>query len=206
MYILVDVIAVLFVLGLTIYGLKAGFCNSTVNLLLVIICFGGSIALAYLTVYFGFARLGWVEEITLFFAGLLGDSKVQGGQEIINLISNYLGIGLLTLICAVIYGVLLNLLRKLLLKLFKKINSTAVFGAIDKTLGALINFVLSAGLVLATIAFFRVFEDGGVMFTYANEVIRASEVLSFFHDINPLNAVFEKLQIAENLQSLFVTA
>ena len=81
-----------------------------------------------------------------------------------------------------------------------------MFGAIDKTLGALINFVLSAGLVLATMAFFRVFEDGGVMFTYANEVIRASEVLSFFHDINPLNAVFEKLQIAESLQSLFVTA
>ena len=80
-----------------------------------------------------------------------------------------------------------------------------MFGAIDKTLGALINFVLSAGSVLALMAFFRVFEDGGVMFTYANEVIRASEFLSFFHDINPLNILFEKLEIAEALQSMFTT-
>ncbi len=204
MYILVDIIALLFVLGLTIYGLKAGFCNSTVNVLLVLICFVGSIALAFVTVYFGFNKLGWVEEVTLFFANVLGDSKIKGGQEIVNLVANYLGMGLLMLLCAIVYGIILSFLRKLLMKLFKKINSYAFFGAIDKTLGCLINFVLSAGIVLAIMAFFRVFE-GGVMFTYANEVIRASEFLSFFHDINPFNALFENMGIAEALQEMFVT-
>ena len=81
MYILVDVLAVLFVLGLTLYGLKAGFFNSTVNLLLVIVCFAGSIGLAYLTVTEIFANWGWLEEITTLFAKLLGNSKIQGGQE-----------------------------------------------------------------------------------------------------------------------------
>ena len=204
MYILVDIIAVLFVLGLTIYGLKSGFCNSTVNLLLVIICFGGSIALAGVTVIYGFEQLGWVDEITALFASLLGNSKIQGGQEIVNLVANYLGIGLLVLICAIIYGIVLNILRKLLLKAFKKLNEIAFFGAIDKTLGCLVNFVISAGLVLTTMAFIHAFEDGGIVFTYANEVLRASEILSFFNDINPLNALFENSNVVETIQNLFI--
>ncbi|MBR6737700.1 MAG: hypothetical protein IKL82_05005 [Clostridia bacterium] len=205
MYIIVDVLALLFVLGLTLYGLKAGFFNSTVNLLLVIVCFAGSLVASYFTVTEVFAKWGWLEEITLFFQGVLGNSKIQGGQEIVDLVAYYLGLGLLIIITAIVYGVVLNIVRKLILGLFKKINSVAFFGFFDKLLGFIINFALSAGIVLAIMAFFYVFEEGGVMFTYANEVIRASEVLSFIHDINPLNALFSDLGIAETLTNLFTS-
>ena len=205
MYILVDVLAVLFVLGLTLYGLKAGFFNSTVNLLLVIICFAGSIGLAYLTVTEIFASWDWLEEITTLFAKLLGNSKIQGGQEIVDIVAFYLGLGLLTLITAIVYGIILNIVRKLILGLFKKINSVAFFGFFDKLFGFVINFALSAGIVLAIMAFFHCFEEGGVLFTYANEVIRASEVLSFFHDMNPLNTLFADMGIAQSIQDLFLS-
>ena len=205
MYILVDVIAVLFVLGLTLYGLKAGFFNSTINLILVIACFAGSIILAYITVSEVFASWGWLTEIKDLFINVLGNSKIQGGQAVVEEVAFYLGLGLLTLITAIIYSIVLNLLRKLILSLFAMINSVAFFGFFDKLFGFLINFALSAGIVLAIMAFFHVFETDGMLFNYANEVIRASEVLSFFHDINPLNALFENMGIAEALQNLFVS-
>lgn len=204
MYWLVDVLALLFVVGLTLYGYKAGFFRSTVNVLLTLVCFAGAIAGAYFTIVYVFAPWGWLEELTLVFANLLGSSKVAGGQAVVEQTAYILGFALLMLILSIVYGLVLHMIRRLIGKLFKAINSLAFFGFFDKLIGTVLNFAISAGIVLCILAFFNVFTQNGILFTYANEVIRASEVLSLVADINPLNEVFASFGIAETLEQLFM--
>jgi hypothetical protein len=191
MYILIDVIALFFVLGFTLYGLKAGFFASTIDFALVAVCFVGSALLAYFTVTTIFTQLGWVDEISRLYVNLLGNSKIEGGQAVIETVANALGIATLTLITFIVYGVILHFVRKVILKLVKKLNKAVfVLGFIDKLLGLIVNFVISAGIVLLLMAVIRSVSSGGVFLVYFNEAIRATDILSLLYDINPLNALF----------------
>ena len=142
MYILIDVIALFFVIGFTIYGLKAGFFASTIDFAMVAACFVGSALLTYLTISYVYNPLGWGDEITSLYVNLLGNSKIQGGQAVIEAIANALGIATLGIITFIVYGVILHFIRKVILKLIKKLNkAVALFGFIDKLLGLVVNFI-----------------------------------------------------------------
>lgn len=191
MYILIDIIALFFVLGFTLYGLKAGFFASTIDFALVAVCFVGSALLAYFTVTTIFTQLGWVDEISRLYVNLLGNSKIEGGQAVVETVANAFGIATLTLITFIVYGVILHFVRKVILKLVKKLNKAVfVLGFIDKLLGLIVNFVISAGIVLLLMAVIRSVSSGGVFLVYFNEAIRATDILSLLYDINPLNALF----------------
>lgn len=192
MYFLIDIIAIAFVLGLSLYGLKIGFFKSTVDVALVIVFFAVSGALAYLTVLLLDKNFGWVTEIQSVLVNLLGNSKITGGQEIVEIVAYFVGYGILVLIFFIGYIILTNWLRKLLVKLFEKINKFALFGFVDKLLGFTINLAFSLGLVVCLMAVIYALSQKGIL-VYSNEVLLASEVLSLLHDVNPLNAVFENL-------------
>ena len=189
MYFLVDVIAVIFVLGLSLYGLKIGFFKSTVDVVLVLVCLVGAGVLSYLTVLTLPGETLWIEEMQNFFMNLLGDSKVSGLQETIEQVAFYLGFGVLIIIFYIPYSILLNLLRKLIVKFFEKVNSIGLFGFFDKLLGFVINFVFSAGTILFILAFIHGTASIGT--NYAHELILSSEVLSLIYEVNPLNFIFE---------------
>ena len=124
-----------------------------------------------------------------FFMNLLGDSKVSGLQETIEQVAFYLGFGVLIIIFYIPYSILLNLLRKLIVKFFEKVNSIGLFGFFDKLLGFVINFVFSAGTILFILAFIHGTASIGT--NYAHELILSSEVLSLIYEVNPLNFIFE---------------
>lgn len=189
MYLLVDLIAIIFVLGLTIYGLIAGFTKSTVNVILVIVCVAGAGVLAYLSAQFIFVKIGWVAKGQGVLAKLFGDSKISGGQTIIDLVCYWISFAFFTLISFVLCYIVLNILRKLLSKLIYKLNNLAFFGVLDKVLGTIVNLAFSAGLVLVIMALFYALGASG-KFAYGDEVIRASEILKLIHPINPLNNLF----------------
>ena len=191
MYVIIDVIALFFVIGFTLYGLKAGFFASTIDFALVAVCFVGSALLAYLTVTTIFTQFGWVGELSNVYVNILGNSKIQGGQAVIETVANALGVATLTLITFIVYSVILHFVRKLILKLVKKINKdVALFGFVDKLLGLVVNFAISAGLVLLFMAVVRSISADGVFLVYINETIRATNILSLIYDINPLNVLF----------------
>ncbi len=191
MYFLVDIIAIAFVLGFTIYGLKVGFFKSTVDVLLLIVCLAGAGVLSFFTATW-FAKIGWVAELQSVLTKLFGGSKISGGQEVINLVCYWLSFSLFVLLSFIVEYVVLNILRKLLVRLFKKINGLIVFGFLDKLLGLIVNFAITAGIVLCLMALFYALARAG-KFSYGDEVIRASEVLSYIHKINPLNDLFSKI-------------
>lgn len=193
MYILVDVIAVLFVLGLSLYGLKIGFFKSLVDVVLVIAFILGAGVLSYFTVLEIGKQTLWLEEMQNFFLNVLGNTKVSGMQETIEKVAYYIGFGLLIFIFFIGYNILLNIVRKIIVKFFEKINSIGLFGFIDKLLGFALNLVISAGAVLLIMAFIY-----GLSFmapnNYAQEIILSSEILSTFYETNPLNVIFEGFQ------------
>ncbi len=188
MYFLVDVIAIAFVLGFTIYGLKVGFFKSTMDVLLLIVCLAGAGLLSYLTAKW-FDKIGWVAEFQSVLAKLFGNSKISGGQSIVELVCYWLSFSLFILLSFIVEYAVLNILRKLLVGLFKKINGVLVFGFVDKLLGMVVNFAVTAGIVLGLMALFYALAKAGI-FVYGDEVVRASEVLSLIHKINPLNSIF----------------
>ena len=189
MYFLVDIITILFVLGLTLYGLKAGFYKSTVDVALVLVCIAGAGILAYFTTAFVFLKIGWVYELQSVLIRLIGNSKISGGQPIIEVACYWISIGFFMLISFIVEYFILNILRKLLVKLFSKINGVAFFGVVDKTLGMLVNLAFSAGLVLVVMATFYALAVNGI-FAYGDEVFMASETLSYLRAFNPLNKLF----------------
>lgn len=190
MYFLVDIIAVLFVLGLTLYGLRAGFFNSTVDALLVLVCVAGAGILAYIVPVLLLPN--WIIELQGVLVRLFGNSKISGGQPILETVCYYISLGLIVIIFFIAFYIILNFIRKFIGKLIGKLNGLIVFGFLDKLLGFIVNFAFSAGLVLVLMAVFHTLAVSGV-YSYGDEVLRASEVLSFFHEINPLNSLFESI-------------
>lgn len=192
MYFLIDIVAVAFVLGLALYGLKIGFFKSTVDVALVIAFFAVACGIAFGAVYLLEANFGWVTEMQSAIVNILGNSKLEGGQEIVSLVAYYLSYGLLILVFLVGALILTNWLRKLIVKLFEKINKFVIFGFFDKLLGFTVNLAFSAGLVICILALVYALAPKGI-FVYSNEVFLASEVLSLVYEVNPLNALFETL-------------
>lgn len=190
MYILVDVIAVLFVLGLSLYGLKIGFFKSLIDVVLVIGVLGGAGILSYFTI-FALDPL-WLEEIQNFYLNILGNSKVSGMQETIEQVAFYLGFGTLMLVFFIGYNIVLNIVRKIIVKFFEKVNSLGFFGFFDKLLGFVINLAFSAGVVLLIMAFIYNLSFMAPN-NYAQELILSTEILSTFYETNPLNFIFEGL-------------
>ncbi len=187
MYFIVDIIAIAFVLVLSLLGLKLGFFKSTVDVVLVLVFFAGAAVGAYFTVDLLFeGQFGLVTELQSVIVPMLGNSKISGGQEIVEIVAYYLGLALLVFITFIIYLVILNIVRKLIIKLSELVNKIVLFAFVDKLLGFAVNLAASAGIVIAFMAVVHSLAPLGIL-TYLNEVFLASEVLSLFYEINPLN-------------------
>jgi uncharacterized membrane protein required for colicin V production len=191
MYFLVDVIAIAFVLGFALYGLKAGFTKSTLDVVLVIACVAGAGLLAYLCALW-FTKIGWTGELQSVILRLFGNSKISGAQKILEMVCYYISFAFFVLISFIVCYIVLGLIRRLIVSLIKKINGLAVFGVLDKVLGFTVNLAVTAGIVLFIMALFFDLAKSG-KYAYGDEVLRASEVLSAVHKINPLNSVFAKI-------------
>ena len=115
-------------------------------------------------------------------------------QETLNVVAFYISFGLLTLALFAIYSVILHALRKLLLKGVEGLrNKVGVIKFIGNLLGFVVNFAISAGIVLVIMAFFHSFSNCEIIYSYTNEAFQASEVLSLIYDINPLNPLLESV-------------
>ncbi len=205
MYILIDILVIAFVLGFIIYGATCGFFESTINVVLVLACVGGSAILSIFTVESFLIKWGWLNETMGFVMGILGNSKIPQVQAVVELVAMYVSYGLLVVLCFIIYDIVLNLVRKLILKISRSFRKCKLIGVLDNILGALVNAAVTIGLVLVLLAFFHAFLEGQVLFTTVNEAILATDVVSFIYKINPLNAMFESMGIAESLETLFAS-
>lgn len=193
MYFLVDIIAVAFIILLSLLGLKLGFYKSLIDVVLVIGFFAGAGVGAFFTVTMVIEPyLGWVTELQSVVLTILGNSKIPGTQEFIVTASYWISIGLLTFLLFIVYLIILNFVRKLIGKLFEFINKLALFGFIDKLLGFVVNLAVSVGLVLLLTSLIYCLAPYGIL-TYSHEVLLSSEVLSLIYEANPLNAVLEPL-------------
>ena len=191
MYFLVDIIAIAFVLGFTLYGLKAGFTKSTLDVVLVIACVAGAGLLAYLLATL-FAKIGWVGEMQSVILRLFGSSKVAGVETILEIVCYYIAFSFFVLLSFIVCYIVLGLIRRLIIALIKKLNGLAFFGVLDKVLGFTVNLAVTAGIVLSLMALFYALAKSG-KYAYGDEVLRASEVLSAVHKINPLNSIFANI-------------
>ena len=54
-------------------------------------------------------------------------------------------------------------------------------------------------------AFFHTFLENGILFTGVNEALLATDLLSYVYEFNPLNEVFDKLEIAKTLEELYLS-
>ena len=205
MYILIDILVIAFVLGFIIYGATCGFFESTINVVLVLACVGGAAILSVITVETFLIEWGWLNETMNFVMGILGGSKIPQVQAVVELVAMYISYGLLVILCFIIYDIVLNLVRKLILKISRCFRRCKLIGVFDNILGALVNAAVTIGLVLVLLAFFHAFLDGQVLFTTINEAILATDVVSYVYEINPLNALFENIGIAETLENLFAS-
>ena len=205
MYILIDILVIAFVLGFIIYGAKRGFFESTINVVLVIACIGGAGLLSVLTVSSLFVKWGWLNETIDWVMGLLGYSKIAGVDAVMVLVATYLAYGILIILCFAIYNIILQLLRKLILKISKKCRRCKLIGFFDNFLGALVNAAITIGLVLAVMAFFNTFLEGQILFKGINEALLATDVLSYVYEFNPLNEIFASLEIAKPLEELYLS-
>ena len=193
MYFLVDIIAIAFILLLSLLGLKLGFFKSLVDVVLVVALFAGSAVGAYFTVTkFIEPTFGWQTELSKVVIQILGNSKISGGQDLINTIAPFISLGLLTFLFFIPYLIITNIVRKLILKLFAFINKVALFGFIDKLLGFVVNLVTSVAVVLALISIVYNLAPFGIL-TYSHEVLLSSEVLSLIYETNPLNSLLAPL-------------
>ncbi len=205
MYILIDILVIAFVLGFIIYGAKCGFFESTINVVLVIACVAGAGVLAVLTVSKPFTEWGWLSETTEAVMALLGNSKIAGMQQTVTLVATYIAYGLLVLLCFIVYNIVLHLIRKLILKISRGCRKCKLIGFLDNFLGGLVNAVITIGLVLVVLAFFHAFLEGGILFTGVNEALLATDLISYVYEFNPLNEVFENLEIAKTLEELYTS-
>ena len=205
MYILIDILVIAFVLGFIIYGAKRGLFESTVNVALVLACVGGAGILAVITVNMLFVKWGWLNETAEAVIALLGNSKIAGMQQTVSLVATYMAYGLLVLLCFIVYNIVLHLLRKLILKISKGCRKCKLIKFFDNFLGGLVSAVVTIGLVLVVMAFFHTFLENGILFTGVNEALLATDLLSYVYEFNPLNEVFDKLEIAKTLEELYLS-
>ena len=193
MYFLVDIIAIAFIILLSILGLKLGFYKSLIDVVLVIAFFAGAGVGAFFTVTMAVEPyLGWATELQSVVLTILGNSKIPDTQDFIVLASHWISIGLLTFLLFIVYLIILNVVRKLIGKLFGFINKLALFGFIDKLLGFVVNLAVSVGLVLLLTSLIYCLAPYGIL-TYSHEVLLSSEVLSLIYETNPLNAVLQPM-------------
>ena len=200
MYVLIDILVIAFVLGFAIYGLKVGFFGSAIDFALVLICIGGAAFLSYITVMKVYVKWGWVEESYQFFLRLLGDSKIPGGQQYVELAAYYIALGLLILLTFIVYDIALHLIRKLILKISGGVRKCKGIKVFDNILGFLVNTVLAAGAVLVILAFFHAFDDSELLFKNTVEAIRSTEIIGKVYDFNPLNDIIANTGIAQTMQ------
>ena len=110
MYFLVDVIAIAFVLGFALYGLKAGFTKSTLDVVLVIACVAGAGLLAYLCALW-FTKIGWTGELQSVILRLFGNSKISGAQKILEMVCYYISFAFFVLISFIVCYIVLDLAK-----------------------------------------------------------------------------------------------
>ncbi len=187
---ILDVLAILLVFGLGFIGWRRGFFNSTINLFLVIIVIAGAMVLAFITTLNFLAPMGVVDELFYAFLSLLGNSKIPGGQEIVEQVAYYLSTGVLIILTFIIYDVLLHIIRKIILKIFANtIFKLRIFRFLDKFLGLVSNLAISLLIVFGIMALVRSFATSSSILSFINEFFRSCEILGIFYDINPLNSL-----------------
>ena len=197
-----DIIAIFFVVFFSIYGLIKGSYYMVIDTLLVLVCIAGAAVGAFFTVQYGLTALGIVDGFSEVWVSILGASKVSGLQEILNQVAFFISYGLLTLVLFIIYNAILHALRGLLLKLFEGLrNNVGFIKFIGNLLGFIVNFAISAGIVLSVMAISHSFDNCAYLTNSLGKAFQASEVLSLLYDINPLNSIFE--QIGPMVEELF---
>ena len=199
---ILDILSILIILVLSIYGLKVGFFGSTINVVLVVACFLGAGILSYITVLNVFGAWGWVNSLGFYFVELLGNSKIAGGQAIVNTVAYWLAFALLFIITFIIYGGILNAIRGLIIKLSKGARKAGFIRFIDNFLGFIVNLLVALCLVLLPMAFVHAFR-GTVLFVNLNEMYMATDILSLIYDINPFNPLFTNGKLVESLVQSF---
>lgn len=197
---ILDVVAIFFVLGFSLYGLFKGTYYMIIDTLLVVVCVAAAGFGAYLTVTYPLAELGLLDGFAEVWTSILGNSKVSGGQEVIETVAYYISYGLLILVAFIIYDVLLHFVRKLLLKCFNGLRSKVGFiKGLDNFLAFIVNAAVSVGIVLVFTSFCYAFKDNDYILRQTNEALQASEVLSLIYEINPLNSIL--CPVFENVET-----
>lgn len=188
---ILDIIAIFFVVSFSIYGLIKGSYYMIIDTVLVLACIAGALVGAYFTVTYLYPQIGIMDGLNEFWLKVLGNSKIPNMQETVETVAFGINYGLLFLATYVIYHVILNALRGLLLGGVQSLRSkVGIFKGFGNLLGFLFNFAVSAGIVLCLMAIIHSFKDTDIL-RYTNEALQASEVLSLIYDINPLNPLFE---------------
>lgn len=191
---ILDIIAIFFVVGFSLYGLIKGSYYMIIDTLLVLVCIAGAGVGAYFTATYPLTEWGVLDGLKEVWLQILGNSKVPGGQEIIEATAYYIGYALMILVLFIIYGVILHALRKLLLKGSENLrNKVGFIKGLDNFLAFLVNAVVSVAIVLALTALCYTFKDSEYILRQTNEALQASEVLSLIYEINPLNELFAPL-------------
>lgn len=204
MYLVVDILVLLFVGWMLYRGIKKGFMGTTFMLVTALLSIVLAIGFAFLVIYFVFTPLGWMHELRM---GLIGFA--DGLNLIWNLIGTTSYEGALYLAYAVagiplfiaFYIFFLWVERQFLRFCAWVRTKNKFFKIFGSVLGGVVNFAFAAVIVLGLFWAFAIV-DGSGLFGFANESIRAAYLSGLIYENNPLYMIMEHGALAETIGNI----
>lgn len=198
---LLDIIIVTLFVLLLVYSIKKGFSGSMGGVIFALLAIGIAGALGYLIYACGFYdKIGWQAGLEESFGRMIGEKNaiIKDPQTI----AKYIAMAIFILIGFIISYALIRVLFFLLGKPVKKCRDLKGFAVFDSVLGVLVNVGIYCAIILCTFAFIHAFK-GSNHFVNANEFLDATYLSRLIYRNNPLNSVFDGLNLVSFFDKTF---
>lgn len=204
MFLVVDILLVLFV-GFMLYrGIAKGFMNTSFTLVTAILWIALAAGCAFALIFFVFTPLGWMRELQL---GMLNFS--DGLNVIWNLVgltseegALYIGYAVAGIPLFVVFYLFWLFMGRVFSRIGKWFRKKVLFFRIfGSFLGATVNLALAAAIVLGLFWVFAIV-DGSGLFTYANDSVRAGYISGLIYNNNPLYGIMEHGAMSETVYNI----
>lgn len=191
MYIVADILLVVFV-GIFLYrGITKGFMNTTFTLVTAILWIALAAGLAFAIPYFVFDYFGWLKDFQVglidFAQKFMGIFSLIGIEMTVADLAHWMAIGICTLVLFIPFYIFFLWVGRKFEDFVRFVRVKSVFlRVVGSVLAAIINVAVAGALVLGFYWLFAVL-DGSGLFTYTNEVLRSGYITRWVYEYNPLH-------------------
>ncbi len=204
MYIVVDIIVLLFIGWMLYRGIKRGFMGTTFTLITAILSIAFAAGFAFGVTYLVFRPLGLLDELRM---GLLGFS--EGLNLIWGLMNKtsydgalYLAYAVSCIPLFIAFYIFFLWLEKQFMRFCAWVRKKVGFlKVVSIILGGVINLAIAGGIVLGLFWVFAIV-DGSGLFSFANESIKAAYVSGFIYEHNPLYLIMGHGELAATVANI----